>query len=673
MYGWTAAVGVILLLCAGVAVAQEPAEKPKEKAVAGAGEKGTEPPNAAQIELLETKYRFETNGDSRKELHALVKINTELGVRQFARLNFDYNRGFQSVEIPLVHITHSGGGTAEILPSAISDNPNPAVDNAPAYQDVRVKSIRILGLQPGDHLEYRVITTTANHPLAPEFWLNHSFDRTGVVTTEKFDLDLPASQFQSQSLREEPSDRAQVGPPSGTVAVSHLHFSRDFEPISVESIREGDTERTLAHWSIAGRLPPSEESTEPDISFSTFSSADDFSGRLARFFYPAMKEATAALQEQLDKMFRPGDTSDDKLRKVYDLVSKRIRTIDLPLGSTEFVTRDPADILSSGYAIAEDKIALLEQLCRGAHISEPHILLVSSRAAPSTIELNPSVFEHVVVSTTYGKRKIVMDPSTEVAPIGLVPASLRGKTSLLLYFPRPDVQALPFENLSYDLPFPAKQRVVVDSDVASSGTLSAKVHYTLRGENELLLRVTFHRTPKEKQLEIAQYLALADGFRGKVTSVKTSDPYLTDGPFEVEYRLTQEKFVDWTRKPVLIPALLPLPGLPEVSSKPAADKKIELGPPLEIELSGTLRLPPGATAEAPAGTSARRDYATFTSQYSAKENLVHFSRHLNFLLAEIAGARAVDLAAFLHAVQSDQSQLFLLEKPETAVPLPSHR
>src|ERR1043166_5498423 len=121
--------------------------------------------NAAQIEVLETKYRFETNGDSRKEVHARVRINNELGARQFARLNFDFNRGFQSVEIPQVRITHASGGTADILPSAITDNPNPAVVNYPAYQDVRVKSVRILGLQPGDLLEYRVITTTTHHHL----------------------------------------------------------------------------------------------------------------------------------------------------------------------------------------------------------------------------------------------------------------------------------------------------------------------------------------------------------------------------------------------------------------------------------------------------------------------------------------------------------------------------
>src|SRR6267378_7185771 len=111
-------------------LAQQPVQKPVEKTSEKKVEKAApseKEANPAQIELLETRYRFEANGDSRKEVHARVHINSELGVRQFARLNFDYNRAFQSIDIPLVRITHPSGGTADILPSAITDNPNPAV------------------------------------------------------------------------------------------------------------------------------------------------------------------------------------------------------------------------------------------------------------------------------------------------------------------------------------------------------------------------------------------------------------------------------------------------------------------------------------------------------------------------------------------------------------------
>src|SRR5882762_10342280 len=163
--------------------ARQSPRKPAEKRGAKASTPA-EPENPAQIELLETRYRFEANGDSRKDAHTRVKINSELGVRQFARLNFDYNRAFESIDLPLIRITHPSGGTVDILPSAITDNPNPAVANAPAYQDVRVKSVRILGLAPGDLLEYRVITTISRHPLAPDFYLTHDFSREGIVTQE---------------------------------------------------------------------------------------------------------------------------------------------------------------------------------------------------------------------------------------------------------------------------------------------------------------------------------------------------------------------------------------------------------------------------------------------------------------------------------------------------------
>src|SRR5262249_3065757 len=154
-----------------------------------------------------------------------------------------------------------------------------------------------------------------------------------------------------------------------------------------------------------------------------------------------------------------------------------------------------------------------------------------------------------------------------------------------------------------------------------------------------------------------------------VTSVKTSDPYDTEKPFEVEYEITQEEFVDWSKKPVRIPALLPLPGLPEAPKK-SGEAKIDLGPPLNIELTGTLRLPAGTTAQAPAGTYVKRDYATFASEYSSKANVLRFSRHLNFLSSELPADRAVDFSAFLHAIQSDQSQIFVLDKPDS-VPTPN--
>jgi hypothetical protein len=659
--------------------AQQAPQKPAENTT-GKASTPAAPQNPAQIELLETKVRFESNGDSRKEVHARVHINSELGVRQFARLNFDYNRSFQSIEIPLVRITHASGGIADILPSAITDNPNPAVVNAPAYQDVRVKSVRILGLQPGDLLEYRVITTTSHHPLAPDFWLDHSFDRSGVVSQELFELDLPASR------------QVQIRINAATPASSN------------EQSGEGNSAQSIYRWERKNSSPPTQDSASdsvaetpasPDVALSTFGHWRTLSMRLADALTPgaispdpqksreerwrelfAAPKVSEAVLEKAGELTKSASNDSQKTQAIYDFVSTKIVTIDLPLGATGFSVRTADAILSSGYATQEEKFVLFEALAKAVELGARPVLTGFSDVTASTVPM-PSVFKHLYIIGGGAHYRYSMDPSLQVAPFGIIPP-IREKFVFLL---NRAIHLQP-EGPEYSIdsslgvwlepsrrpPFPAFQRVAVDAVVNSEGTLTAKVKYTLRGENELTLRVAFHHAPKEKWTELAQLLSLSDGFRGKVTTVTASDPYATKEPFTVEYELAQPKFVDWSKKPVRIPALLPQLGLPDPPAKPAvgaASSPIELGTPLEVETRATLHLPPSTTVQTPTGTAVQRDYATYASQYSAKGQSIIASRHINFLLREIPADRATDYNAFLHAVQNDEAQDFTLEREDT--------
>src|SRR4029077_13157439 len=102
----------------------------------------------------------------------------------------------------------------------------------------------------------------------------------------------------------------------------------------------------------------------------------------------------------------------------------------------------------------------------------------------------------------------------------------------------------------------------------------------------------------------------------------------------------------------------------------SATSAIELGTPLDVETHLTLHLPPGTSAHPPIGNAVVRDYATFTSKYSATANSVTASRHLNFLERQIPADRAADYDAFVRAVHSDESQEFLLERPDRQAPVP---
>jgi len=632
----------------------------------------------AQIELLETRVRFESNGDSRKEVHTRVHIINELGARQFARLSFDYNRSFQQIEFPLVRVTHTGGGTVDILPSAISDQPNPAVVNAPAYQDVRVKSVRILGLTPNDLLEYRVVTTTTNHPLAPDFWLDHTFDRSGVTAQEIFELDLPGSlYFESKFAPGCPSVWMVGGSDSGlrvkvcgSVPYSSSSQSCDMRP----------TSRCALRWDLhipSVNVPAEASVSFPDVMVSTFDSGISLVERLAAAL-SVKPEDQRELQLHLQAIApRPG-TSSVTVQDAYQFVSQKLATVDLPVGANGFRLRGAKDVLDSGYATPEEKCTLLAafarslgQASRSADANRKptnvQIVFLASQWVPEE-PIRPSMLEQPLVVISDRKKQFVLDPSLEVAPFAFIPPRFRGKYALSLTLADAGDYLVPhFTKLPLTLPFSAFQRVNTTASIDTDGNLSAEVRYALRGDNEFLLRVAFHQSPKEKWNEVAQLLALSDGFRGKITNVTASDPYATKTPFTVEYQITQPKFVDWSKKPVRIPALLPQLALPDPPAKPAsgvATSAIELGTPLDVETHLTLHLPAGTAARTPTATSIVRDYATFASHYQASASTITASRHLNFLSRQVPADRAADYNAFLRAVQNDQSQEFLLERPD---------
>ncbi len=757
-----ATVSLLTAQAAAPRPAQDSPRTPWQDANAKSQEQTTEksapksaPKLPAEIELLETCIRFESNGDSRKEVHARVKINDELGARQFARLNFDFNRSFEQIEIPLVRITHASGGVADVLPSAITDTPNPVVLNAPAYQDVRVKSVRILGLEPGDSLEYRVITTITNPPLPLAEWPSHTFDHSGVVAHETFELDLPPSLAPSdmyivknepmrqvlQSRQSFPKQGWMTSEPIGKIPPEEmknlqlqletrkkapragrasstgnpgdgpqptpgpmesteperlqppgiadelppddprriqLYVSRSAPTVTIQKTGERQDARVLCKWDRTAPAKEPEHSPDtdiaqdmPDVELGHTLSWWGLSHQLYYALLPP-KELPAEITERAGKLTQDAETIEEKAQRIYDFVSQKITTVDLPLGTTGFKPRPVAEVLSSGYANPEDKFVLLESLGAAAKIGFEGLLIgPSKKIGPIVGSL--SVFTHLVIEDGYPAGW--GDPSLEVAPFGLLPPAYLGSMALVVgeWSEIHDVPSEVWSGIPKSLPFPSSQRVDLIASLNAEGKLTTRAKYLVRGENELLLRVAFHKTPKESWKNVAQLLALSDGFRGQITNVTASDPYATHDSFTVEYEIAQPKFIDWSKKPLRIPALLPLLGLPDPPGKaPAAGAPppIDLGTPLDVEVTATVNLPAGTTAHIPTGTTVKRDFATYTSQYSAKDATLTATRHLNFILKEIPADRAADYNAFLRAVQNDESQVFTLERADTPPAVP---
>jgi len=634
---------------------------PAEKQAAPAAAAEVKPAELpAKIGLLDTRIRVEANGDMRKQVHTRIHINNELGVRQFSHLNFDYNRAYQQIEIPSVHITHASGGTADILPSGITDQPNPAVVDTPAYQNVRIKSVRILGLAPGDALEYEVITTTKQGPFAPNFFLSHDFANEGLAITEIYEIELPTSRAVKPWTLPGAQDFATDKSGEGLEGHTIYRWKRVEKKSESSQGMKGQQQRVAdAQVSII----------DSDVVVSSFPSWADVAIDLQKAFGVNDRAASPEVKAKAEELTSGATSIDDKLRALYGFASQKFTTVDLPLGSTGFGLRPAAEILAGKYAIPEEKCSLLYALTRSIGLNA-RLSIAASKPTAERGPAIPTALSNIFVIVRGATKTYWLDPSLEVAPFGMIAAGLRGRPALLV---APESDSRLFENVPRSLPFAASQKVSVDATLSADGTLKAKVHYTMRGENELLLRVAFHQAAREKWKDVAQLMSLSDGFRGKILSASASDPYDTRHPFSVDYEITQPKFVDWSKQPVRIPAMLPLLGLPDPPVKSAdggAAGPIELGTPLNVDTKLTLHVPSNVSIEGPTGTSVERDYATFASHYAAEGSMIFASRHINFLMREVPASRAADYSAFLHAVQTDQAQLFTLDR---ASPMPANQ
>ncbi len=633
-----AAIFILFLPCPLPPAAQAPAKKPAPEPKSPPAE------FSAVLDLLETRVRFEADSASRKEIHAIARINTETGARQFAALHFDYNRAFEQIEIPLVRVTHAGGGTTDILPGAISDKSNPDFAGATLYSGLRRKSVRILGLAPGDLLEYRVVTTVSGHPLAPDFWLTHTFERSGLVREEKFTVDLPSAR--AVRLRTYPAAPAPAREESG----------------------EGAAARTMYTWRTGPSTAVAEESAvprKPDIILSSFESWAAVRARLASVF----QNRAAAVPEIAEKArsLTPDAPSDAaRLEALYDFVAKKIKTLAVPLAATGFRPAAAADVLAAGAASPLDKVALFAALANSISLPvRPAFALPRGPVAQDDPPF-PAAFTAILPAALEPGETIWLDVETQVAPFRMIPERLRGAPALVV---DPALDLL-WRTVPQELPFVSLQTVAVDAQIGMDGKLSAKIRYTLRGDNELLLRAAFHQTPRDRWKDVATMLSLSDGFRGQIASVDASDPLATRDPFTVEYEILQPKFVDWSRRPVRLPVPLPSLGLPEIPAKPksGAAPPIDLGTPLTVETRCTLRLPAGAAAHLPANSKIDRDYASFSSVYSGKDAVVSAVRRLQFLLREIPAERIADYSAFVRAVQNDEAQDLALDPPPPVKP-----
>ena len=630
--------------------------KPADTAVSKSDEpKHDYSQEAFVIEHYRSTYRFESDGTGRKETVARVRVQSEAGVQQWGQIQIGYNSANERVEIAYVRVVKADGTVVKAGDDAVQDLTAPVEREAPVYTDYRQKHITVPGLRPGEVLEYDMVTVIHTPLAAGQFWADYDFDKNNITLDEELDVDVPADR--PLKLKNKPDKDPKISEANGR-RIYHWtssHLEREDDEKDKDKDKDKKKKKKKA------------DEERPDVQLTTFVSWEE----IGRWYAGLDKDRRAPSPEVRAKaaeITKGLDTDLDKVQALYDFVARNFRYVSLSLGLGRYQPHAAGDVLHNQYGDCKDKHTLLASLLEAEGLHASSVLINSSRKLDPDVP-SPSQFDHVItlLPMTTPHEEVWMDTTSEVAPFRLLAFTLRHKLALVI---PADGSTPHLEETPADTPMPDSEISEVDGKVNEIGKLEAHVHYTFRGDEELMLRSIFRRVPEAQWQRVVENVNA--GMGGEVTHLKISDPAATREPFTMSYDVARPNFLDWSKKKSDITLPLCQFNLPDISNGDddidADADPLKLGPKAEYVYKIKLELPARYTAHAPLPFSLKRDYAEYQATYKLEGTTFTAARTLTMRQDELPALRATDYQAFRHAVSSDLGQFLSVENTVAGTP-----
>jgi hypothetical protein len=138
-----------------------------------------------------TSVRLENDGAGERDIQARIRVQNPAGVREFSELVFGYDSARENISVDYLRIRKPDGSVARSRPAAVMDVAPSIVRETTAYADVREMHVTLVGLEPGDTIEYRIVTRITASAAPGEFWYEYTYNDTAICLSEKFTANLP--------------------------------------------------------------------------------------------------------------------------------------------------------------------------------------------------------------------------------------------------------------------------------------------------------------------------------------------------------------------------------------------------------------------------------------------------------------------------------------------------
>src|SRR5271157_3158463 len=328
---------------------------------------------AAVFERIFNRARFENDGTSVEETEAVIRIQSQAGVKEFGQLVFGYSSATEKLEVEYVRVRKPDGQVVVTPESTAQDFAPDVLKEAPMYSDYRQRHISVAALRPGDTLEYRTVTRSLTPLATGNFWYEATFPKGVVVNEDRLEINVPkAREVKLKSPRRTPEIRDDGDRRVYTWVVTDIRPERNKEKDEAD------------------------EDNGPDVQLTTFTDWKQVAQWYAKLQGERMA-VDASVQKKADELTQGADTPTEKARRLYDFVARNVRYVSISLGIGRYQPHSASDVLQNGYGDCKDKHTLLSALLKAEGIQSYPVLIDSSRALDADVP-SPAQFDHVITA-----------------------------------------------------------------------------------------------------------------------------------------------------------------------------------------------------------------------------------------------------------------------------------
>lgn len=475
---------------------------------------------AAVIENMQTRVSFSVEGTRDWRQVFSVRLQSEAAVRQFGVLAFSYSSLSEQVTVDYVRVKKPDGSLVETPATSVQDvGAGASGSAAPTYFDLRQKQIPVKALGVGDVLEYSVRTLQSKPEIPGQFWFTQPFINDAVVLSQTLEIEVPRDKYVQVTS---PDVKAEVHDQPET-RVYRWKYSH-LEPTKPNEKKEADAK-------------------PPQVQITTFRNWEEVGTWWGTLANPE-SEPTPAIVAKARELTAGLSSNVEKEKAIYRYVATKFRYISVSLGVGRYRPHSADEVLGNQFGDCKDKHTLFVSLLRAAGIDAWPALIGAGIKFDKEVP-SPAQFNHVITVIPQDGKYTWLDTTTEVAPFGLISASIRDESALVIPSGSPE-RKLPFLlQTPLDPPFESSEVVSVNGAWSSDGVLTARFAIDCTGDVAVDLRSGFRQLAPTQWQALAQQLSYAMNYSGEVSGVEVESLEDSDKPFHFSYDYKRKDYPGW--------------------------------------------------------------------------------------------------------------------------------